>query len=49
VTAKKLSGSEAENQNGFLFWNFELTPGQTKALQFGYQIEYPRGRQINLR
>ena len=49
VTKRQMSGSVTETENGFLFWDFELNPNQTETIQFGYQVEYPRGRQINLR
>lgn len=49
VTKKQMSGSVTENEDGFIFWKLELNPNQTETIQFGYQIEYPRGRQIDLR
>lgn len=49
VTNRQISGSVTETENGFLFWDFKLNPNQKETIQFGYQVEHPRGRQINLR
>lgn len=38
-----LSGKPTEEtEGGILKWKFELAPGQEKAIEFEFLIEYPR-------
>jgi hypothetical protein len=49
VEAQQLSGADYNSTTGVLNWSLTLEPNQSETIQFGYQIEYPRGRRINLR
>ncbi|HET8864732.1 MAG TPA: mucoidy inhibitor MuiA family protein [Gracilimonas sp.] len=46
VDSNQLSGGILDNDSGIVTWNLQLDPGETKTLRLGYEIEYPKGKEI---
>jgi uncharacterized protein (TIGR02231 family) len=40
-------GAEREEATGMLRWTASMAPGETKKLNFGYTIKYPKGKNIS--
>lgn len=47
VSLNESSGADYNQQTGMLSWELQLPPGETKTLRFDYEVEYPKGRQVN--
>jgi len=40
--------AEFDEKTGELHWRFSLKPAETKKLNFGFSIKYPKDRQVNI-
>jgi uncharacterized protein (TIGR02231 family) len=47
VSLKRASGANVDSQTGMLTWQFQLGAGEVRNLQFEFEVEYPRGKQVN--
>jgi hypothetical protein len=48
VTLKNKGEAEFTEANGELKWMLTVSPGDTKDLNFGYEVKYPKGREVTL-
>jgi len=48
VTPGELSGGVLEEFTGILTWKYKLKPGETKKIQFFYEVSWPKDWNINL-
>lgn len=48
VTPGNLSGGQFQADIGLLEWTLNLTPGQQNALQFDYEVKYPKRERVIL-
>ena len=44
VEAMNISGAEKEEDTGFLRWNFELEPGETKSVTLAWTVAWPKDK-----
>jgi uncharacterized protein (TIGR02231 family) len=48
VEAEELSGGRYNSQSGYVEWDLEMKPGESKLLILTYSVKYPRDRNIVL-
>ncbi len=48
VELVEAEGATKDDRRGFLSWEFELKPGESKKVQFVYSVKYPKDMKINL-
>ena len=41
------TGAELSKREGFLEWEMELTPQETKSVSFEYMVRYPKTEKIS--
>jgi hypothetical protein len=40
-------GAEIEATTGLMKWNVTVNPNETKKLEFGFTVKYPKGKTVN--
>ncbi len=40
-------GASTEENTGLMTWNVQLNPNETRKLEFGFTVKYPKGKTIN--
>jgi uncharacterized protein (TIGR02231 family) len=40
-------GASTEENTGLMNWNVQMNPNETKKLEFGFTVKYPKGKTIN--
>ena len=40
-------GASTEENTGLMTWNVQLNPSETKKMEFGFTVKYPKGKTIN--
>lgn len=48
VTVDEQGGAVAEDKIGVLTWDFQLSPSETKTVEFGFSIKYPRYKAVHI-
>lgn len=48
VSLEKASGADYNDETGKLTWQLQLDSGETERLRFEFEVEYPRGKEVNL-
>ena len=48
IETLELSGGRIEAKTGFVTWDFELKPGESKNLILTYSIKYPKDTRVNI-
>jgi uncharacterized protein (TIGR02231 family) len=48
ITVDEKTGAEHDEKTGLLSWNLTIAPTQTKALNFGFSIKYPKDKQVKI-
>jgi hypothetical protein len=46
VEVQEITGADLDKTTGYVKWNLELDPGQTKELRLKYAIKYPRNKRL---
>jgi hypothetical protein len=41
-------GSDNNKDLGLLAWKLELAPGEVRKIRFGFSVQYPKDRKLNL-
>ncbi len=47
VTVVDMGGASYNKQTGKLIWNLEIKPGETRKVQYKFEVKYPKDKQIN--
>lgn len=48
IEALELSGGKLESKTGYVKWDFELKPGETKNIILTYSAKYPKDSRVNI-
>lgn len=48
VQAVEISGGKHDSQTGYVTWNIEMKPGESRQLILTYSVKYPKDRNITL-
>lgn len=48
ITVDEKTGADYDEKTGLLSWNLSIAPTQTKPLNFGFSIKYPKDKQVKI-
>jgi uncharacterized protein (TIGR02231 family) len=48
ITIDEKTGAGYDEKTGLLSWNLSIAPTQTKSLNFGFSIKYPKDKQVKI-
>lgn len=49
IENKSFTDASFDENKGFLDWEFEIRPGETKTLKYSYTVKYPKNQRLFLR
>jgi len=47
IDVKELGAGSLNRQTGIVTWKMDIDAGQTKTIDFSYEVEYPKGKQLS--
>lgn len=48
IKIKELSNGKVDEETGIITWDLELAPGELKTLRLAFEIEYQKGKRLNM-
>jgi len=47
IDLRELNGGSLNRQTGIITWKMDIDAGQTQTIDFSYEVEYPKGKQLS--